>query len=45
MRSVCATTVAVGKAMSITQSVSVFVALGIQYATRMSHIIMWPTPL
>jgi len=31
--------------MNITYCESMFVALGIQQAGRMCHIIMWPTPL
>ena len=34
-----------GKAMNITQSVCVFVALGIQRAMRMDLVVMWPVPL
>jgi hypothetical protein len=33
------------RAMNITQHLCVFVALYIQHAMRMHHIVMWPAPL
>jgi hypothetical protein len=45
MRPVRATIVAVEKAINITYSESVFVALGTQHAMRTRHLSLWHAPL